>query len=251
MLTKVIITAVIFFFILILVMFPEARALFKGFGRLFVKNLAETPEGAEAIYMEKINELTESYNKADNAFRSAAGKYEQAKKELQRLQAAKERCENACKMYVAKNQIEEAKFKAQEREEILSSYNKTFELMKQYEAATEKAKQVHQMCEDQLRKMKQEKEEVVRSIEEKQNLAKLYDNLDDLKMTSGVDKMLDAVRERDKELSEIVAGAEVVHNSKTSTKRAMLEKQDQLNSADEFLQSLLGNTRETEKIGKM
>lgn len=242
MLSHVIIGAVIFFAIVILVMFPEARALFKGFTRLFIKNLAETPEGAEAIYMEKINELQDSYNKADFAFRSTAGKFEESKKEVERLQTQIKQCEQDARNFVKRGKMEEAQFKAQEREELLASYDRTFEMMKQYEAATQKAKEIHSMCEEQLRKMKLEKKETVQAMRDKENIAKLYDNLDDLKQTSGVDKMLDAVRERDKELTEIVSGAEAVHNNKISTKRAAIEKQAHNYAADEFLQSLLNES---------
>lgn len=68
--------------VLILIMFPEARALFKGFGRLFVKDMAQTPEGADAIYGEKIDQAQDSYNRADNALRLASGKLQNAQRDL-------------------------------------------------------------------------------------------------------------------------------------------------------------------------
>ena len=33
--------------------------------RVFIKDMATTPEGAEAIYAERINEAQDKYNKAD------------------------------------------------------------------------------------------------------------------------------------------------------------------------------------------
>lgn len=41
--------------------------------------MATTPEGAEAIYGEKIDQAQDAYNKADNAYKLAAGKYSNAK----------------------------------------------------------------------------------------------------------------------------------------------------------------------------
>ena len=55
--------------ILILILFPEARTLLSGFTRLFIKDMATTPEGAEAIYSEKIEQAQDAYNKADNALK--------------------------------------------------------------------------------------------------------------------------------------------------------------------------------------
>ena len=54
-LTALIITLVVVLFVVVLILFPEVRALFKGFTRVFIKDIATTPEGAEAIYGEKIN----------------------------------------------------------------------------------------------------------------------------------------------------------------------------------------------------
>ena len=52
---------------LILILFPKSRVLFKGLMNLAFTDLATTPEGAKAIYGEKIEEAQDAYNKADNA----------------------------------------------------------------------------------------------------------------------------------------------------------------------------------------
>ena len=75
---KLIVMILVGLFILILILFPEARALFSGFARLFIKDMATTPEGAEAIYGEKIDQAQDAYNKADNAYKVAAGKLSHA-----------------------------------------------------------------------------------------------------------------------------------------------------------------------------
>ena len=58
-LSKLIIIIVIAILILLLILFPEFRKLCMGWTRLFIKDMATTPEGAEAIYAEKINEAQE------------------------------------------------------------------------------------------------------------------------------------------------------------------------------------------------
>ena len=49
-LNQIIIGIIIIIVIALLVLFPEFRALLNGFTRLFIKDMATTPEGAEAIY---------------------------------------------------------------------------------------------------------------------------------------------------------------------------------------------------------
>ena len=81
-LSTLLVYIVVLLVLLIFILFPEARKLLKGFIRLFIKDMASTPEGAEAIYSEKINEAQESYNKADDAYKKAAGKLSNARKNL-------------------------------------------------------------------------------------------------------------------------------------------------------------------------
>ena len=49
-LSQMIIGIVVIIFVIMLFLFPEFRALLKGFTRIFIKDMATTPEGAEAIY---------------------------------------------------------------------------------------------------------------------------------------------------------------------------------------------------------
>ena len=72
-------------FVALLVLFPEFRKLCLGWTRVFIKDMATTPEGAEAIYDEKINEAQDRYNKADNALRVAAGKLDVEQNKCEKL----------------------------------------------------------------------------------------------------------------------------------------------------------------------
>ena len=65
-LSQMIVIIAVVLFVLLLIMFPEFRALFRGFARLFIKDMATTPEGAEAIYGEKIDQAQDAYTKADS-----------------------------------------------------------------------------------------------------------------------------------------------------------------------------------------
>ena len=81
---------------LIMIMFPEARALLTGCTRLFIKDMATTPEGAEAIYGEKIEQAQEAYNKANDAYRTAAGKLSNTKRDVEALKEKLKKVESEC-----------------------------------------------------------------------------------------------------------------------------------------------------------
>ena len=92
---KEILGAILLLFVVALVLFPEFRrglkVLASGILGVFVKDLAKTPEGAEAVYNEAIEEERELYRKACDVLNKASGEYQAAQKNLTKLQEAKSR----------------------------------------------------------------------------------------------------------------------------------------------------------------
>lgn len=235
---KIIVILVIAVIILIFILFPEVRTLFSGITRLFIKDMATTPEGAEAIYGEKIDQAQDAYNKADNAYKVAAGKLSNAQKDMKNLKAKLEKVESECKSLVKANKIELAQLKADEREEIMADIKRYSELVKAYEDAANTAKEAQEMCEKNLRKLKRESKEVVENMKVKKQLQEVYDDMDELKNVTATDKLLDSVRDNNKDLDAIVEGSKVVHNNKMSTKLAKAEVEAKKNSSNDYLDSL-------------
>lgn len=235
---KLIVILVIAVVILIFILFPEVRTLFSGITRLFIKDMATTPEGAEAIYGEKIDQAQDAYNKADNAYKVAAGKLSNAQKDMKNLKAKLEKVESECESLVKANKIELAQLKADEREEIMADIRRYSELVKAYEDAANTAKEAQEMCEKNLRKLKRESKEVVENMKVKKQLQEVYDDMDELKNVTATDKLLDSVRDKNKDLDAIVEGSKVVHNNKMSTKLAKAEVEAKKNSSNDYLDSL-------------
>ncbi len=235
---KLIIILVIAVVILIFILFPEARTLFSGITRLFIKDMATTPEGAEAIYGEKIDQAQDAYNKADNAYKVAAGKLSNAQKDMKNLKSKLEKVESECESLVKANKIELAQLKADEREEIMADIKRYSELIKAYEDAANTAKEAQEMCEKNLRKLKRESKEVVENMKVKKQLQEVYDDMDELKNVTATDKLLDSVRDKNRDLDAIVEGSKVVHNNKMSTKLARAEVEAKKNSSNDYLDSL-------------
>lgn len=235
---KLIVILVVAVVILIFILFPEARTLFSGITKLFIKDMATTPEGAEAIYGEKIDQAQDAYNKADNAYKVAAGKLSNAQKDMKNLKTKLEKVESECESLVKANKIELAQLKADEREEIMADINRYSELVKAYEDAANTAKEAQEMCEKNLRKLKRESKEVVENMKVKKQLQEVYDDMDELKNVTATDKLLDSVRDKNKDLDAIVEGSKVVHNNKMSTKLAKAEVEAKKNSSNDYLDSL-------------
>lgn len=235
---KLIFIVAVVVIVLILILFPEARKLLSGFTRLFIKDMATTPEGAEAIYEEKIDQAQESYNKADNAYKIAAGKLSNAQKDLDRKRKRLVNVEAECESLVKINQIELAQLKAEEREEILSDIRRVTGLVNAYKEATDAAKETQERCEKNLRSLKRESKEVVENMKVKKQLQEVYDDMDELKNVTATDKLLDSVRDKNRDLDAIVEGSKVVHNNKMSTKLEKAEAEAKKNNSNDYLNSL-------------
>lgn len=222
----------------IFVIFPEARSLFKGIVRVFIKDMATTPEGAEAIYSEKIEQAQDSYNKADDALQRASGKLENAKRELERLKARQTKVESECESLVKAGKTEYAQLKAEEREEIIADIQRQTQIVKAYSDAEKAAKEAHQECEKRLRKLKRESKEIIENMKVKQITKDVYDDINELKNVTGTDKMLDAVREKNSDLDAMAEGAKVAHNNRMSTKLSKAEAEARKTSSNDYLESL-------------
>ena len=236
---NIIIIVAIVLVVLIFALFPEARSLFKGFTRLFIKDMATTPEGAEAICGEKIEQAQDAYNKADNAYKVAAGKLSNAQKDMKNLKARIEKVEAECESLVKANKIDLARLKAEEREEVAADIRRYSELIKAYEDAANTAKEAQEMCEKNLRKLKRESKEVVENMKVKKQLQEVYDDMDELKNVTATDKLLDSVRDKNRDLDAIVEGSKVVHNNKMSTKLAKAEAEAKKTSSNDYLDGLM------------
>lgn len=237
-LTQMIIWIVLIVFVLLLIFFPEFRKLFSGFFRLFIKDMATTPEGAEAIYAEKIDEAQEAYNKANNALRLASGKLSNAQNELASLQSQLKKVEKDCEALVQKGDMKNAEIKVEQREDIISTIGRTEELVKAFTIAKNEAEQVNSHCQKQLIKLKRESREVVENMKVKKQLQEVYNDMDELKNVTATDKLLEQVKEKNKDLNASVEGARVVHNNKLSTKIQNADNAAKKAQSNDYLESL-------------
>lgn len=238
-LSEMIFIFLIIVFVLILIFFPESRVFLSGLTKVFFKDMASTPEGAEAIYEETIAKAQEKYNIADNALRTSAGKHLNAKNELAHLNMRLKKVETACEDLVKRGDIENAKIKAEEREEILSSITRQKTLVEAYANAEKEAREVHAHWDQRLKDLRKESKETIENMRMKKELEDVYDNMDELKNVTATDKLLDHVREKNKDLNASVEGARVVHNNKLSTKIQKADAAAKKAQSNDYLDALM------------
>lgn len=234
---------------LIFIMFPEARSLGKGFLRLFVQDMASTPEGAKAIYSEKIEELQNTYNEASDSYRMVTGEYEHSKKELQSLQQRLRQVEAQCESLVKMGNEEGAIVKAQERQEILEDIQRVGDMMDKYEQAMKEAKEISSTCEQQLIQMKKEMKDTIQEMQDNKRISEVYQRMDKLRNTSGTDKMIAAIHEKNENLAKMASGSKAVYQNSTAAKSIKVEKDVRKLESQAYLDSLKSKYSSQPKLG--
>lgn len=230
---------VIIVFVLLFIFFPEFRSLLSGFGRLFVRDMAKTPEGAEAVYMEKIDEAQEAYNKSTEALEEAAGNLKMYEKDLKNLERDLARVEKECESLVQAGKIEFAKIKSEERGSIVSDIERTKKYVEAYTEAKKTAEEAQHLHDLNLAKLKREKKEVIENMKTQKQLKNVYADIDEIRVNSGTDKLLETIREENKNLTISAVGAKAVHDNKLSTKIQKAEEEAKKVQSDEYLDSLM------------
>lgn len=224
--------------LLVLILFPEARKLLMGWTRVFIKDMATTPEGAQAIYAEKINEAQDRYNVADNALRQAAGRLHNEERKLETMLASLAEVEKQCEALVKAGKMDVAAIKSEQRADLMSDIERCKKIITAYKEAKSNAQEAHKACDMALRKLKKEAKEVVENMRVKAQLNEVYDSMDELKSATATDKLLDSIKEKNEDLNASVAGARVIHESRTSTKVQRADEQARKIQGDDYLESL-------------
>lgn len=234
---------------LIFIMFPEARSLGKGFLRLFVQDMASTPEGAKAIYSEKIEELQQTYNEASDSYRMVTGEYEHSKKELQSLQQRLKQVESQCEALMKMGNEEGAIVKAQERQEILEDIQRVGDMMDKYEQAMNEAKTISSTCEQQLLQMKKEMKDTIQEMQDNKRISEVYQRMDKLRNTTGTDKMIAAIHEKNENLAKMASGSKAVYQNSTAAKSIKVEKDVRKLESQAYLDSLRSKYNSQPQLG--
>lgn len=224
------------------ILFPEFRkalyVLVSGFFSMFVQDIAKTPEGATAVYNEAIEEERELYRKACNALSKITGQLDHARTNLANLQNKLKEAESYCERLVAAGRESDAMIYAEKREEILADIEAANAIIAEYEPMVAEAQTLVNQRERNLRKLKKDQKDKVNQMKLDMQTKQMHEDMDDLRNDRTTHKLLDVVDERAKDLRKEATGARMVHQSKTSTKIANIEKNMAQEKSSEYIASL-------------
>ena len=125
--------AVLAIFITSRILFPDAKifVLIRGFFSGWVEDKAKTPEGAKAIYTEKIKELQNSYNKANDTLQRIVGQKTTVEKELKHFKEELKEVEKNCEALAKKQKWEAVEEIADHREDLMAEIEMRENILKE------------------------------------------------------------------------------------------------------------------------
>lgn len=230
-------------FLLLLIIFPEFRkglkVLVGGFLGLFVQNAAKTPEGAKAIYQQKISELQDEYNKASDILNKAAGELAEHRRRYEQLDRLIEDCRQKATSCVQRGHEDQARVFTEQWAEYEAEQEALKPIIEKLTAGVRSAKSAHEMYAKRLKEIQAEAKRTVSEMELNKNLSGLLKELDDLRADTATDKLVEAVRESSADLRKEATGGMIVHQNRLSTRVAQAEAVAAGSRSDAHLQELM------------
>ena len=236
------ISVVLALFVVALILFPEFRkklgVLIKGTLNVFIEDAAKTPEGADAVFSQAIEEMQVKYNQAANTLNKLSGELKHAEISVDRLTKEIATVEAKCEGLVKAGNMKDAEIYASRRAELISDLNNKKEAITRLKPMVADAQGIYEACGKKLRDLQRTRKETVEKLKMNTQLKDLLGDLDELKRDTATDKMLGAVLDGSDNLQKEVDGARIVHENRASTKLAKAEQNAAKAQNDEYLDSL-------------
>ena len=238
-LTKLLIIIAVVVILFALAVSGKLRALVKAFLNLFVEDLASTPEGAEALFNQKEEEVEEKFRKADTVYKKVAGQRKRCKEELQNLEVKLTTIESQCERLAKAHDEEGLDIKIAERADIVEDIDIHKDTLKTLESALKDASEARSACEENLNQIRKKKKQIVTQMKRNRDMKDIYDDLEGIGAGDHTSKLLDKVIERGDDLADIVAGSKEAYETKTSTKAKKVDQRLKSSANDDYKQQLL------------
>ena len=243
-LTKLLIIIAVVVILFALVVSGKLRALVKAFLNLFVEDLASTPEGAEALFNQKEEEVEEKFRKADTIYKKVAGQRKRCKEELENLEVKLTTIESQCERLAKAHDEEGLDIKIAERADIVEDIDIHKDTLKTLESALKDASEARSACEENLNQIRKKKKQIVTQMKRNRDMKDIYDDLEGIGAGDHTSKLLDKVIERGDDLADIVAGSKEAYETKTSTKAKKVDQRLKSSANDDYKQQLLNKYKE-------
>lgn len=222
----------------------QLKILIRIFFNIFVKDIAKTPEGALAIFNEMIDKAQEEYSITYEAQMSITAQLTSELENKSRLEKEIKQMERQCELLVQDGKVENARYLSERRIDLIDQLNLSNETIEKLREIEHNAREVARVFENNLIKLKHEKQITLQELKLNTNLAKAYSSMDKLSKDPEAQKLLEAVGENAKYKAAMAQGAKAIYDMKATS---LIQSQDDSNRkamSDNFIDAIVAKNKE-------
>ena len=183
--------------------------------------------------------MDEKFRKADNVYKTIAGKKKRCETELESLKAKFSTIESQCERLAKAGDEEGLDIKLQERADVKEEIEIHEETLTKLKAALKDAFEARTACDEALKDVQKKRKQTVSRMKHNRDMKEVYDELEGIGAADHTSKLLNRVIEKSTDLEDIVAGSKEAYETKSSTRAKKLEQRMKSSENDAYKQELL------------
>jgi len=211
---------------------------FRGRTDEIMRQDASTPEGAKDYYNAAIREKEEFYNRASATYADISGKVDTTEKDLYQVKKDVMKTKQQLNLCVDGSNDEDALYYANRLVTLESKIEVLQDTIAEMKEAQKHQKEVRDQAAVELRKLREEKEQVVFQLEADHQMIELHQSLDNLALNSESDRMLERVREGAKKTRERAKGSKIAYDTSAQAAENRMRQSEQNREAQREVDEL-------------
>jgi phage shock protein A len=234
-----------FFVLLVVVAFTlnkpfrdQCLVKFRGRTESMSEADAQTVSGARDYYNAAIREKQEFASKASMMYAEISGKVDATKKDIYTTQKDIARITQSLNRCIDENNDNDAMAYAMKKQTAESKLSVLKDTLVELEEAMVHQKEVRDTAEEELNKLKEEKERTLYQMEADAQMIELHQSLDSLTSNNETDRMLEKVRDGAKKTRERAEGSRIAYDTSAQAADRRLERAEQDRNARQIVEEL-------------
>jgi len=224
--------------VLLLILTPMGRTIIRSIKNLFIADAMKNPKAAKAVFLTAIEDAQKKAADVGRVYADLTGRLKETKSEVAKaerdIEDATKRCEQLVKSGASDEDIE---LFAQKRRMAIQAKNKFQELQSRLEPQVEQAKAAYTLLQDEVRKLKAQKDLKIAEMEMNKALDDTYKKLNAVD-TSATSRLLSQFDDNLASAKRSADGGRAMYEERTDVRESMLEKKMSEKDNDDFIASL-------------
>lgn len=216
----------------------RAKILIRGCYNGYIKRIAKTPQGLEAIYLEAISAAQDKYTTAKRILANLNGKQRTLEKRIDDTKNTLYALEKTARKCTEKGMDVEA-------ETVAEEWNLKMEALRAYEDQRidlakfiQDAEMVYTNSETEVNRLKAEKDYELDKLIHNTQMLEMYNDMDNIRSKKDVGHLLNTIKDESRKTAELATGTRMLHENKSSTKMETIRKEIRKEENLAFLEEL-------------